>query len=91
MPDDMKHIITLVTVHDKEMAARLDESYHMARFDIFDNPDRVRFMCRSLTREEALQIQHWLHMAELSADSNEAIELYAHLSDEWRAVSADVS
>lgn len=89
MPDDMKYIIELVAVHDKEIAARLDESYHMARYDVFDNPDRIRFMCSSLSLEEAVQIQHWLHMAELSADTNEAIELYAHLAEEWRAVSVD--
>ena len=90
MPEDMRHIVKLVAVHDRDMAARLDESYHMARFDVFDNPERVRFMCSSLSREEAVEIQHWLHMAKLSADTNEAIERYARLSDEWRTVSADV-
>ena len=88
-PEDMKHIVELVAKHDNELSGRLSESYHMARFDVFDSSERVRFMCSSLTLEEAVQIQHWIHMAELSAETGEAMDRCNRLAREWRTVSAE--
>ncbi|MFC1589705.1 hypothetical protein ACFL3P_05505, partial [Pseudomonadota bacterium] len=53
VPTELQSIIDLVRTHDRDIAAKLDEAYHSASFNVTFNPGSVCFMSHAVTHEEA--------------------------------------
>lgn len=87
LPADLKSIIELVKTHDREMAEKLDESYHSASFNVTDHTGPVCFISHAMTHEEAMKIQEWLLREESSGDAAEKVRYFGHLVNAWRSIS----
>ena len=87
LPTEMQSIMALVKGHDREIAAKLDEAYHSARFNIVDSSGPVCFISSELTLEEANKIQEWLFHAETNAVLTDDVRHFGHLVAVWRHIS----
>ena len=87
LPTELRSIIELVKIHDRDIAKKLDESYHSASFNITQNSGPVCFICSELTHDEAAEVQEWLIHAEAKAHRAEALLSFGHLVNAWRPVS----
>ncbi|MDH5710892.1 MAG: hypothetical protein OEZ15_04445 [Gammaproteobacteria bacterium] len=89
LPEEMKAIYEAVKSHDRTIAAKLNEAYQSASFNITDNAGPVCFMSYELTREEAVHIQEWLLREETKGDTADEVQYYGHLVDIWRPISGE--
>lgn len=87
LPTDLESIINLVRTHSREIAAKLDESYHSASFNVTFSTGPVCFINRELTHEEAARVQEWLFHAEIKADTADEVRYFGQLVDAWRPIS----
>ena len=89
LPIEFQSIIDLVKTYDREIAAKLDEAYHSASFNVTYNAGPVCFMSHAITREEAAKVQEWLLHEETKGDTTEEIKYFGRLVDAWRPVSGE--
>ena len=87
VPTELQAIIKLVKTHDRDIAAKLDESYHSASFNVTFSSGPVCFINREITHEEAAKVQEWLLHEETKGDTVDNIKFFGHLADAWRPVS----
>jgi len=87
IPTEFQSIIDLVRTHSREIAAKLDDSYHSASFNVTFNPGHVCFINKELTCEEAEKIQEWLFHAEIKGDTADEVRYFGQLVDAWRPIS----
>ena len=86
-PTALQSVIELVRQHDRDIASKLDESYHSASFNVTDNAGPVCFINNELTHEEAAKVQEWLFHAETKGDTADEVRHFGQLVDAWRPVS----
>jgi hypothetical protein len=87
IPTELQSIIDLVRKHNREIAAKLDESYHSASFNVTFNPGHVCFINKELTHEEAAKVHEWLLHAEIKGDTADEVRYFGQLVDAWRPIS----
>lgn len=86
-PVDLQSIIELVKQHDHGIAAKLEDSYHSASFNITTSSASVCFINNELTHDEAGKIQEWLVHAESTTSMADKVRHFGYLCDAWRPVS----
>ena len=89
VPTELQAIIKLVKSHDKIIAAKLDEAYHSASFNVIDNHGPVCFISHAITQEDAAKIQGWLARQAANGYTAEQVKYFACLVDQWRAISGE--
>ncbi|MCK5003164.1 MAG: hypothetical protein KAS57_09065 [Gammaproteobacteria bacterium] len=89
LPTDFQSIIDLVKTHDRAIAAKLDEAYQSASFNVTYNTGPVCFMSHAITHEEAAKVQEWLLYEETKGDTTDEIKYFGRLVDQWRPISGE--
>ena len=89
LPTDFQSIIELVKSHDRDIAKKLDDSYHSASFNVTFSSSPVCFISAELTHEEAAKVQAWLLHEETRGDAANKVRSFGHLVDVWRPVSRE--
>jgi len=89
IPTEFRSIIDLVRTHDRDIAAKLDDAYHSASFNITFNSGSVCFMSHGISHEEAARVQGWLLHEETKGDRAEEVRRFGHLADQWRPISGE--
>ncbi|MCW8830455.1 MAG: hypothetical protein OQK32_02935 [Gammaproteobacteria bacterium] len=89
LPTEFQAIIDIVKKHDRAIAARLDEAYHSASFNVTDNAGPVCFMSHTITHKEAASVQEWLLHEETKGDTADEVKYFGHLADQWRPISGE--
>ncbi|MDH5389083.1 MAG: hypothetical protein OEY06_11630 [Gammaproteobacteria bacterium] len=89
LPTELQSIIELVKTHDRDIAAKLDDSYHTASFNVTFSRGPVCFINKELTHEEAEKVQEWLLHEENKTEVAAKVKHFGHLVDAWRPVTGD--
>ena len=89
VPTEFQSIIDLVKTHDKEIATKLDESYHSAHFNVTDNAGPVCFISHAITPEDANKVQEWLLREGTKGDTADEVKYFCRLVDQWRPISGE--
>lgn len=87
VPTELESIIKLVKSYDRGIAAKLDEAYHSASFNVTFSTGPVCFISHEITHEEADKVQAWLLHEETKGDTADEVRYFGHLVDQWRPVS----
>ena len=89
LPTDLQSIIELVKKHDGGIAKKLDDSYHLASFNVTFSSAPVCFINKELTHEEATKVQEWLHHEETRGNTSDKVRHFGHLLEVWRPISRE--
>lgn len=89
-PEDMKQITEMVSHCSPKAAFKLRETFEQAKPLINSKSKKIKFLCPSLTIQEAELIQEILMDAEITSISSEDVCYFGHLVEEWRHVSGDL-